>query len=229
MSRPLPFALLPVALLSLAATAPGAPKPEVLIGAASNLTEVFRALGPRFEAETGIHPVFSFASTAQLAQQAAHGAPFDLIAAADVDHIGQLDRQGLLAPKSVAIYARGVLALWIPPGSSARVNRLEDLTGAGIRVVAIAKPELAPYGAATVEALKRAGVWDRVRPKVVYAENINIARQYGVSGNADAVITAYPLVMRQAGAVITTTESAIFELTGEAGTETFKRILKIVK
>ena len=53
---------------------------------------------------------------------------------------------------------------------------------------------------------------------------------------ADAVSSRRPLDrqvaldrMRQAGAVITTTESVIFELTGEAGTERFKRILKIVR
>jgi nicotinamidase-related amidase len=35
--------------------------------------------------------------------------------------------------------------------------------------------------------------------------------------------------MRQAGAVVTTCESVIFELLGEAGTDTFKKVLKIVK
>jgi nicotinamidase-related amidase len=35
--------------------------------------------------------------------------------------------------------------------------------------------------------------------------------------------------MRQAGAVVTTVESVIFEMLGEAGTESFKKILRIVK
>ena len=35
--------------------------------------------------------------------------------------------------------------------------------------------------------------------------------------------------IRQAGAIITTTESVTFELLGRAGTETFKKILPIVK
>ena len=35
--------------------------------------------------------------------------------------------------------------------------------------------------------------------------------------------------MAQAGAILTTTESAIFELLGQAGTDTFKEILTIVK
>jgi len=178
------------------------PKPEILIGAAANLTNVFRSIGPKFEAETGIHPVFSFASTAQLTQQAAHGAPFDLIAAADSEHVEQLEHEGLLVPGSRAVYAKGVIALWVPPRSQTLVRKLEDLADPRVRVIAIAKPELAPYGEASVTALKRAGLWERVRSKVVYSENINMARQYGASGNADAVFTAYPLVMHEAGAVL---------------------------
>ena len=82
------------------------------------------------------------------------------------------------------------------------VKRMEDLISPEIRVIAVAKPELAPYGAAAVAALKSAGVWSRVQSKVVYAENINMARQYGVLGNADAVLTAYPLVENAGGTLI---------------------------
>jgi nicotinamidase-related amidase len=53
---------------------------------------------------------------------------------------------------------------------------------------------------------------------------------------ADAVTSRRPLDretalgrMRQAGAIITTTESVMYEIMGEAGTETFKQILKIVR
>lgn len=151
--------------------------------------------------ETGIHVVFSFASTAQLEQQAENGAPFDVIAAADRQHIDMLEKKGLLIPGSRKIYAHGVLALWIPPGGPAGIQRIEDLTSDQAKVIAVAKPELAPYGEAAVAALKKAGVWDRVQSKIVYAENINMAREYGSSGNADAVLTAYALVLHEKGTV----------------------------
>jgi molybdate transport system substrate-binding protein len=184
-------------------TGPASAQPprEIVVAAAANLTQAFEQVATRFEMETGIHVTLSFASTAQLAQQAENGAPFDLFAAADVEHIDALDKKGLLLPGSRAIYAQGVLALWIPPTSSAPVQRIQDLTSDRVKIVAIAKPELAPYGAAAVAALKSAGIWDRVQPKVVYAENINMARQYGVSGNADAVLTAYALVLKDKGVV----------------------------
>jgi molybdate transport system substrate-binding protein len=177
-------------------------KPEVTVAAASNLTDVFQRIGPRFEAETGVHPVFSFASTSQLALQIENLAPFDVFAAADSEHVEQLDRKGLLLPGSRTVYARGVLALWIPPGSAAHVSQIEDLSSTEVRVIAIAKPELAPYGQAAVDSLERLGIWEQVKPKVVFAENINMAKQYGSSNNADAVFTAQSLVLHEAGNVI---------------------------
>lgn len=175
---------------------------QITIAAAANLVDVFRILGPRFEAANGIHPVFSFASTAQLAQQIENSAPFDVFTAADASHVAELERKGLLLAGSRAVYARGVLALWVPPGSKAEISGIEGLVQPDVHFIAIAKPELAPYGQAAVEALQRSGLWERVQPKIVYAENINQARQYGLSHNADAVFTAYSLVMREPGKVL---------------------------
>src|SRR5579871_109365 len=182
-------------------------QPELTVAAAANLTDVFARIGPAFEAATGIHPIFSFASTAQLTRQIENAAPFDAFAAADSEHVAELDKKGLLTPASRAVYARGVLALWIPAGSKAAVRRIEDLTSPDVRVIAIAKPDLAPYGQAAVDSLEKLGIWPRLKPKVVYAENISMARQYGTSKNADAVFTAYSLVLHESGSVIQVDES----------------------
>jgi len=194
------------ALACLVACRP-APSPELNIAAAANLTEVFTQLGPRFEHDTGIHPTFSFASTGQLGQQIENGAPFDVFAAADSEHVAALDRKGLLTPGTRAVYARGVLALWIPESGKATVDRVQDLAQPGVRVIAIAKPELAPYGQASVDTLQKLGIWEQVKPKVVYAENISMAKQYGTSKNADAVFTAYSLVLHEAGKVMKVDET----------------------
>ena len=94
----------------------------------ANLSEVFQTIGAEFQAATGIHPVFSFGSTAQLMQQIENGAPFDVFAAADSSHVDQLEREEKLAPGSEAVYATGILALWIPPSSHAKINSVADLT-----------------------------------------------------------------------------------------------------
>lgn len=174
-------------------------KPEITVAAAANLADIFEHLGPRFEADTGIHPIFSFASTAQLTRQIENSAPFDVFTAADSEHVARLERRGLLVPGSRAVYARGVLALWIPEGG---IERVEDLTLPSVRAIAIAKPELAPYGQAALDALQKLGLWETVKPKVVYAENISMAKQYGKSNNAGAVFTAYSLVLHESGKII---------------------------
>jgi molybdate transport system substrate-binding protein len=194
--------LLLTAFLFVAGSPGQTPKREVTVAAAANLSDVFQVVGPRFEAATGIHPVFSFASTAQLAQQIENSAPYDVYAAADVDHVEQLDKKGLLLPGSRAVYATGILALWIPAGSAAKIGGVDDLVQPAVKVIALAKPELAPYGLAARETLQRLGIWDRVQSRIVYADNINMAKQYGTTGNADAVFTAYSLVLKEAGKVI---------------------------
>ena len=88
------------------------------------------------------------------------------------------------------------------PGTKAPINKLDDLKLSDVKVIAVANPKLAPYGAATVEALQHAGIWDAVKDKIVYAENIDMAKQYGTSKNADAVFTAYSLVLKEAGKVM---------------------------
>ena len=196
-----------VVIESLTACREKQPQRSITIGAAANLAAVFPQVGREFEKQTGIHAVFSFASTAQLARQIENSAPFDVFAAADSLHVAELDAKGLLAPGSRAVYARGVLALWIPSGSKAQVNRIGDLTRADVHVIAIAKPDLAPYGQAAVETLERLGIWAQVRRKIVYAENISMAKQYGQSNNADAVFTAYSLVLHDSGRVIRVDES----------------------
>ncbi len=183
------------------AAAPG-PGRQVNVAAASNLTDVFREIGTKFEAATGIHPVFSFGATAQLTQQLENGAPFDVMAAADTEHVDALDQKGLLTAGSKAVYAIGLLALWVPPGSHAKITGIADLAGPDVKVIAIAKPELAPYGLAAVDSLRKAGIWEKVQPRVVYGENINVVKQYGASGNADAVFTAYSLVMKEQGKIL---------------------------
>jgi molybdate transport system substrate-binding protein len=180
---------------------------EITVAAAANLTQVAQTLGSEFEAQTKIHAVFSMGSTAQLTTQIENSAPFDVFLAADAEHVDKLDHEGLLAPGSSAVYAVGVLALWIPASSKAQISKLEDLKASDVKVIAVANPKLAPYGAASVEALQHAGIWDAVKDKIVYAENIDMAKQYGTSKNADAVFTAYSLVLKEAGKVIQVDEA----------------------
>ena len=190
MSRLTSLILCAVAFLSSCRTPP--PTEETLtVAAAANLTDVIGEIGRTFEAKTGIKVIFSYGSTAQLATQIDNGAPFDLFAAADTEHIDALVAAHKLTNDSRAVYALGQLALWIPDGEQLGVSELKDLAGKQIRFVAIAQPELAPYGQAAVDVLKGAGLWDSVQPKLVYGTSISMAKQYAASGSANADLRAF--------------------------------------
>ncbi|MEI9812644.1 MAG: molybdate ABC transporter substrate-binding protein [Acidobacteriota bacterium] len=174
---------------------------RLTVAAAANLADAFNEAAAAFRMETGTEVVLSFGSTAQLAQQIENGAPFDVFAAADTEHIDQLIEKGRIVAETRAVYARGQLALWIPQGEKTGAKSLSDLTRPDIRFIAVAQPELAPYGKAAVEAMKAAGLWEKLEGKLVYANNINMARQYATTGNADAAFTAYSLVLKDAGVI----------------------------
>jgi molybdate transport system substrate-binding protein len=172
---------------------------ELVVAAASNLTGIFDELAQGFTSQSGIPVRLSYGSTAQLAEQLRNGAPFDVFAAADTKHIDDLIAQGKVIAESRSIYARGQLALWSPKGLA---TTMEALRTPAVRFISVANPETAPYGRATVEALRKAGLWEQVKHKIVYANNISLAKQFAVSGNADTVFTAYSLVLGAPGSVV---------------------------
>jgi molybdate transport system substrate-binding protein len=72
------------------------------------------------------------------------------------------------------------------------------LSTPGLRLIAVANPKLAPYGAATEATLRGAGLLDSLRPKLVLTENIGQAAQYAYSGVVDAGFVALSQVHSQA-------------------------------
>ncbi|HVG38501.1 MAG TPA: molybdate ABC transporter substrate-binding protein [Pyrinomonadaceae bacterium] len=186
---------------------PPAPAAEITVAAAANLTDAFDELSKDFTTASGVRVVLSYGGTADLAKQIENGGPFDVFAAADTQHPTELETKGLLTPGTRALYGRGKLVLWVPPGSKVRVARLEDLANAEVKTVAMAKPELAPYGKASVESLRALGLWTQVEPKAVYGQNVSQTRQFASSGNADAAFIPLSLVKKNSeGQVIAVDE-----------------------
>ena len=175
-----------------AAILPAAP-PRLLISIAANLRDACEQLQSGLEASTGIPVLFNFGSTGKLAAQIEQGAPVDLFVAADAATPRRLEGQGLTLPGSFAVYARGRLALWWRADSGLDFGGLQDLARPEVKRIAIADPSLAPYGLAAEQALRTAGLWERVQPRLVFAENIAQALQYAETGNVEAALVARSL------------------------------------
>ncbi len=175
---------------------------EIIVAAAANLTDAFQELSQQFTSRTGIRVVLSFGGTADLAKQIENGAPFDVFAAADTTHVDTLEGKGLLTPGTRALYARGSLVLWSPNGSVIKISGLQDLSRREIERIAIAKPDIAPYGQAAVETLRSAKLWETLQPKVVYGMNVSQVKQFVSSGNAEVGFLPRSLIKTGEGSSI---------------------------
>jgi molybdate transport system substrate-binding protein len=136
-----------------------------------------------------------YGSSGNFATQIMNGAPFNLFIAADEKFPLELFNKGRTIDEG-AVYAIGKLTIITQKSSGITFsdNKL-DIAKAISRAnkVAIAKPELAPYGRAAVQYLKAEGLWDIAKDKLVYADNIGAATTYVVSGAADIGFTALSL------------------------------------
>ncbi len=163
---------------------------SLTVAGAADLAFAFREIAQDFEKETGVKVVLSLGSTGMLARQIEKGAPFDIFFAANSKYIDELDRGGYVIPDTIEVYATGRVVLAVNRASGVVVKDLKDLLDPRIKKVAIANPAHAPYGVAAMEALKSAGVWDRIKGKLVYGENVRQTLQFIQTGNAGTGIVA---------------------------------------
>jgi molybdate transport system substrate-binding protein len=175
------------------------PVTELTVAAAADLTGAFDEIAKELLAAKNIKVVFNYGSSGMLARQIENGAPIDLFASANVDFVTQLEQKGLIVPDTKKLYARGRITLWTLKDSPLQIEKITDLTRPEVKRVAIANPEHAPYGMAARQALERTGVWEAVKPKLVYGENIRQTLQYAQTGNVEVAIVALSLSMQSDG------------------------------
>jgi len=156
---------------------------EVSVALAANFSAPMQKIAAAFEQDTGHKAVLSTGATGKFYAQIRHGAPFQLLLAADQTTPERLEREGLAVAGTRFTYAIGQLVLWsTEPG-------LVDAEGAVLRSerftrIALADPKLAPYGAAALETLDKLGLRQQLQSKFVQGENIAQTYQFVASGNA---------------------------------------------
>ena len=154
-------------------------------------------LARQFENGTGTKLVVSYGSSGSFFSQLQNGAPFDLFFSADAEYPKKLEAGGFVEPGTLRDYALGRIVIWMPNDSSVDVAKQgwHALLDLRVQKIAIANPELAPYGRAAASALQKAGIYELVKAKLVYGENISQAAQFVQSGNAQAGIIALSLAI----------------------------------
>lgn len=172
------------------------------IAAAANLNFALTEIANQFERERGTRVEVVFGASGTLTRQIRDGAPFEMFLAADEEFPNQLNAAGLTRDGG-AVYAIGRLVLFAPNGSRLKVDERLDglsrlLNAGGVTRFAIANPEVAPYGRAAEATLRKHGLWDPIRSRLVLGDSIAQAAQFATTGNAVGGLIAYSLVKEPA-------------------------------
>ena len=176
---------------ALLALAPPTARAEAALAAISaNFAETAEALLPLFHDATGHDLTLTTGSTGKLHAQIAAGAPFDILLSADAQTPAALIAQGHAVAGSAFTYATGRLTLWSADPDRIGADGRAALTDPGLRFVAIANPDLAPYGVAARETLQHLALWETLQPRIVMGQNIGQTTSMVASGAAEVGLIA---------------------------------------
>lgn len=170
---------------------------DINIAAAADLKFALAEIAKAYEATAKDDKVkVTFGASGKLTTQITEGAPFDLFFAANIEYPEKLKSAGMTSGE-IKPYAIGRLVLLTKKGGQIDLkNGLQVLTSDKVRKIAIANPDVAPYGKAAVEALKSAGIYEKIESKIVKGENVQQAATFGITGAADVAVVAHSLALQ---------------------------------
>ncbi len=159
---------------------------ELLVSAASSLTDSFKEIGKAYETKNpGVTVRFNFAATGPLLQQIEQGAPVDVFASADQQSMDKAEKGSFILPGSRTNFTGNSLVL-ITPLNMSVVKGLADLQSAQVLKISVGNPESVPAGRYTKAALEKHGVWEALVPKFVMGSSVKQALEYVMREEVEA-------------------------------------------
>jgi molybdate transport system substrate-binding protein len=160
---------------------------ELTFSVAVSMKEAVEELGRGFMASRhGVVLRYNFGSSGELQKQIEAGAPIDLFISAAQRQMDELQHKGIIVPSSRRNFARNVLVVIKPADSKLDITKPGDLLDSRVGKIVIGNPKTVPVGQYSEESLKAVGLWERVQPKLVLAENVRQALDYVARGEVDA-------------------------------------------
>ncbi|MEO6904662.1 MAG: molybdate ABC transporter substrate-binding protein [Bacteroidia bacterium] len=144
----------------------------------------------------------TYGASGKFYEQISNDAPFDIFFSADMNYPNKL-KEKKIAISPVKLYAIGKLVLW-SKRMDPNTQEMNTLLDASIKKISIANPTTAPYGAKAIEAVKYFKIYEKVKSKLVYGENISQTAQFVAFGAADIGFIALsdalsPAMKKEAG------------------------------
>jgi molybdate transport system substrate-binding protein len=184
-----------ITALILMLTASNTLAEEIRVAVASNFAAAIKEIAKQFESNSGHKITLVFGSTGKHYAQIKHGAPFEVFFAADAKRPHLLEQEKIALPGSRFTYAIGKIVLWSPQADL--VDKAAQVLNKGkYRYLALANPNLAPYGKAARQVLEKRQLWNPLRNRMVRGENIGQTFQFVKSGNAELGFVAFSQIKR---------------------------------
>ncbi|MBX7245225.1 MAG: molybdate ABC transporter substrate-binding protein [Candidatus Sumerlaeaceae bacterium] len=171
---------------------------EVRIAAAADLKFALEEISREYvKSHPQVKVIPAFGSSGNFTAQLMNEAPFDVFLSADMDYPRKLVTAGRATTESLFQYAIGHVVVWGANGSAINPAELRGdvFKDARVKKIALANPVHAPYGRAAEAALKKLGVYDGVKDKLVFGDNVAQAAQFADSGAADIGLIALSLAV----------------------------------
>jgi molybdate transport system substrate-binding protein len=173
----------------LAVGLPCAGAQELTLSVAISMKDAIEELGRRFtQSHPGVVLRYNLGASGDLQKQIEAGAPVDLFISAAQRQMDELDKKGLIVAATRRVFARNVLAVIKPADSRIDIAKPSDLADARVGRIVIGNPRTVPVGQYAEESLRALRLWDRVQPKLVFAENVRQALDYVARGEVEAGI-----------------------------------------
>lgn len=169
----------------LLVTGPAVSAQEMTLSVAVSMKDAITELGGVFGSGRRVTLRYNFGSSGELQKQIEAGAPVDLFVSAAQLQMDQLEQKKLVIASTRRIFARNALVVVKPADSRLDVAKPSDLLDARVTKIAIGNPRTVPAGQYAEESLRSLGLWDRLQPKLVFAENVRQALEYVARGEVE--------------------------------------------
>ncbi len=156
----------------------------IMVAGAASLQPVLKRIGRAFQYKAKAEVTITLGSSGNLRRQVESGAPIDVLVTAQAGMLDEMARDGRIT--SHRVVATNTLVVIVPASSKRKPASLQDLAAPEFKRIGIGQPDYVPAGAYAKQALEAAGLYDKLKGKLVYGEDVRQVLAYTERGEMDA-------------------------------------------
>jgi molybdate transport system substrate-binding protein len=164
---------------------------ELTVSAAISLKDPLDGIKAAYaRQQPNVTVTFNFGGSGALQQQIENGAPVDVFLSAGAKQMDALDKKGLLLEGTKRNLLTNRLVLIVPLASE-DVKGFADLTKDSVKHIAVGEPKSVPAGQYAQETLVALDLLEKLKPKLVYGNDVRQVLTFVETGDADAGFVYY--------------------------------------